>query len=100
LSKSDDERTIQSTANLNAIGINSVSLSFKAFNNLMLTYWNGTIHNDGVKATLDKSIENADLKLSMIDKIIVTGGGGRNPYIKNQVANYFKDSELFISDKI
>jgi molecular chaperone DnaK (HSP70) len=100
LSKSDDERTIQSTANLNAIGINSVSLSFKAFNNLMLTYWNGTIHNDGVKDTLDKSIENAALKLSMIDKIIVTGGGGRNPYIKNQVANYFKDSELFISDKI
>jgi molecular chaperone DnaK (HSP70) len=100
LSKSDDERTIQSTANLNAIGINSVSLSFKAFNNLMLTYWNGTIHNDGVKATLDKSIENADLKLSMIDKIIVTGGGGRNPYIKNQVANYFKGSELFISDNI
>jgi molecular chaperone DnaK (HSP70) len=100
LSKSDDERTIQSTANLNAIGINSISLSFKAFNNLMFTYWNGTIHNDGVKDTLDKSIENADLKLSMIDKIIVTGGGGRNPYIKNEVSNYFKGAEIFISDKI
>jgi molecular chaperone DnaK (HSP70) len=100
LSTSDDERTIQSTANLNAIGINSISLSFKAFNNLMSTYWLGTSDIDGVKATLEKSIENAGLTLSMIDKIIVTGGGGRNPYIKSQVANYFMGSELLISDNI
>lgn len=100
LSTSDDERTIQSTANLNAIGINSISLSFKAFNNLMSSYWLGTSGIDGVKATLDKSIENAGLSLSGIGKIILTGGGGRNPYIKSQVANYFKGSELFISDNI
>jgi molecular chaperone DnaK (HSP70) len=100
LSTSDDVRTIQSTANLNSIGISSISISFKAFNNLMSSYWLGTFGIDGVKATLDKSIENAGLSLSGIDKIILTGGGGRNPYIKSQVANYFKGSELFISDNI
>lgn len=100
LSKSNDERTIPSTKNLIAIGIKSISLSFKAFNTLMLAYWIGNTTNEGIKDTLDKSLVNASLALSKIDKIIVTGGGGRNPYIKNQVANYFKGSELFISDNI
>lgn len=100
LSKSDDFRAIQSTSNLISLGISSISLSFKEFSNLMSLYWNGSSANDGIKGTLDKSLVNAGLSLSMIDKIIVTGGGGRNPYIKNQVANYFKSSELFISDNI
>jgi molecular chaperone DnaK (HSP70) len=100
LSDSNDERTIPSTANLIAIGIKSIALSFKAFNNLMSSYWLGTNGTDGVKTTLDKSIENAGLTLSGINKIILTGGGGRNPYIKSQVANYFKSSELIISDNI
>lgn len=100
LSKSNDEKTIPSTKNLIAIGIKSISLSFRAFNALMMAYWIGNTDNEGIKDTLDKSIENAGVTLSMIDKIILTGGGGRNPYIKNQVANYFKGSELFISDNI
>lgn len=100
LSKSNDERTIPSTKNLIAIGIKSISLSFRAFNTLMLAYWIGNTDNEGIKDTLDKALENASLALSKIDKIIVTGGGGRNPYIKNQVANYFNGSELFISDNI
>lgn len=100
LSISKDERTIPSTKNLISAGINTISLSFQAFNKLMLTYWVGTFDNEGIKDTLNKSLVNADLELSMLDKIIVTGGGGRNPYIKNQVANYFKGSELFISDNI
>lgn len=100
LSASVDERTIKSTANLIAIGINSISLSFKAFNNLMSSYWLGTSDIDGVKNTLEKSLENAGLTLSMIDKTIVTGGGGRNPYIRSHVANYLMGSELFISDNI
>ena len=100
LSKSNDERTIPSTKNLIAIGIKSISLSFRAFNTLMLAYWFGNTDNEGIKDTLDKSLENASLALSKIDKIIVTGGGGRNPYIKNEVANYFKGAEIFISDKI
>jgi molecular chaperone DnaK (HSP70) len=100
LSNSDDIRTITSTNNLISAGIHSISLSFKEFNKLMLSYWIGTSDNEGIKDTLNKSLANAELSLSMIDKIIVTGGGGRNPYIKNQVANYFKGSELVISDKI
>jgi molecular chaperone DnaK (HSP70) len=100
LSKSNDERTISSTTNLIAIGIKSISLSFSTFNSLMLAYWIGNTDNEGIKDTLDKSLANANLALSKIDKIIVTGGGGRNPYIKNEVANYFKGAEIFISDKI
>jgi molecular chaperone DnaK (HSP70) len=100
LSKSDDFRAIPSTSNLISLGISSISLSFKEFSNLMSLYWNGSSAIDGIKGTLDKSLVNAGLSVSMIDKIIVTGGGGRNPYIKNQVANYFKGSELFISDNI
>jgi hypothetical protein len=100
LSKSNDERTISSTTNLIAIGIKSISLSFSTFNTLMLAYWIGNTDNEGIKDTLDKSLANANLALSKIDKIIVTGGGGRNPYIKNEVANYFKGAEIFISDKI
>lgn len=100
LSKSDDFRAIPSTSNLISSGISSISLSFKEFSNLMSLYWNGSSAIDGIKGTLDKSLVNAGLSVSMIDKIIVTGGGGRNPYIKNQVANYFKGSELFISDNI
>lgn len=100
LSNSEDERTITSTNNLISAGITSISLSFKEFNKLMLSYWNGTSDEKGIKDTLNKSLENAKLSLSMIDTIIVTGGGGRNPYIKNLVSNYFKGSELVISDKI
>lgn len=100
LSKSDDFRAIPSTSNLISLGISSISLSFKEFSNLMSLYWNGSSAIDGIKGTLDKSLVNAGLSISRIDKTIVTGGGGRNPYIKNQVANYFMGSELFISDNI
>jgi len=100
LSQSSDIRAIPSTINLNSIGIDSISISFNEFNSIMLSYWLGASDKEGIKDTLDKSIENAELDLSLIDKVIVTGGGGRNPYIKNQVANYFGGSELFISDNI
>jgi molecular chaperone DnaK (HSP70) len=100
LSNSNDKRSITSTENLNSIGIASISISFKEFNSIMLSYWLGKSDRQGIKATLDLSTENAASDLSMIDKVIVTGGGGRNPYIKNQVANYFINSELFISDNI
>jgi len=100
LSISNDERAIPSSENLSSIGITSISISFKEFNNIMLSYWQGSSERQGIKDTLDMSIENAELELSSIDKVIVTGGGGHNPYVKNQVANYFNGSELFISDNI
>jgi molecular chaperone DnaK (HSP70) len=100
LSNSADERSISSTFNLISIGITSISLSFETFNKIMMNYWIGTNVNQGIKDTLNKSLDNANSSLPMIDKIIVTGGGGRNPYIKNQIANYFLRSEIIISDKI
>jgi molecular chaperone DnaK (HSP70) len=99
-STSNDTRSIPATKNLSAIGINSIIISFKDFNSIMQSYWQGTIDLEGIKDTIDKSIVNAQIDISLIDKVIVTGGGGRNPYIKNQVSNYFIGSEIFISDNI
>ena len=99
-SRSLEERTIPSTENLISIGISSISLSFDVLNKLMFSYWSGSNKNEGVKDTLDKALANAGLALTQIAKIIVTGGGGKNPFIKNLIANYFKESDLFISDNI
>lgn len=100
LSTSNDNRSILSTENLRSIGINSIGISFKDFSIIMQSYWEGTADIEGIKDTIDKSIVNAQIDISLIDKVIVTGGGGRNPYIKNKVSNYFKGSEIFISDNI
>lgn len=100
LSTSNDTRSIPATENLRVIGINSIIISFKDFNSIMQSYWQGTTDLEGIKDTIDKSIVNAQIDISLIDKVIVTGGGGRNPYIKNQVSNYFIGSEIFISDNI
>jgi molecular chaperone DnaK (HSP70) len=35
-----------------------------------------------------------------IDKVIITGGGARNPYIKNHLAKYFGAGRLFFVDDI
>jgi molecular chaperone DnaK (HSP70) len=100
LSTSNATRSISSTENLREIGINSIGISFKDFNSIMEIYWEGTDDTEGIEATIDKSIVNAQIDKTIIDKVIVTGGGGRNPYIKNKVSNYFKGSEIFISDNI
>ncbi len=100
ISTSDENRSIPATENLRLIGINSIGISFKEFSSIMQSYWEGTADIDGIKDTIDKSIENAEIDISLIDKVIVSGGGGRNPYIKNQVSNYFRGSEIFISDNI
>lgn len=97
---SNDTRSIPPTSNLISKGVNSISFSFSDFSSLMKSYWLGASNNAGIQETIDKAVINANLDLSRIDKVIITGGGGRNPYIKNQVANYFKNSELFISDNI
>jgi molecular chaperone DnaK (HSP70) len=100
LATSNEERAIPATESLRPLGIKAVSISFQEFNTIMAGYWQGLTAVKGIQATLDQSIENAELELSMIDKVIVTGGGGRNPYIKNRVSNYFINSDLFISDNI
>ena len=100
ISSSNENRSIPATENLRLIGINSIGISFKEFSSIMQSYWEGTAYIEGIKDTIDKSIENAEIDISLIDKVIVSGGGGRNPYIKNQVSNYFRGSEIFISDNI
>jgi molecular chaperone DnaK (HSP70) len=97
---SNEKRTISSTDNLKTMGLNSIELTFNEFNSINNEYWEGTFSTDGIKKTIDNAILNANITASNIDKVILTGGGGRNPYIKNLVFKYFKDSEIFISDNI
>ena len=92
--------TIQSSENLQSIGIASTSITFEEFDKIMDEYWNGSNSAAGIKTTIDRALKNALLDLRSIGKVIVTGGGGRNPYIKNKVSTYFKQSEVFISDNI
>jgi hypothetical protein len=89
-----------STDNLRNSKINSINLQYNEFNNIMLKYWHGNEVSEGIKTTIDKALKDADMTISEIDKIIVTGGGGRNPYIKNLVASLFSKSQIIIQDNI
>lgn len=100
ISTSNESRSIPATENLRLFGINSIGISFNEFSRIMQSYWDGTPDIEGIRDTIDKAIVNAQIDISLIDKVIVSGGGGRNPFIKNQVSNYFKNSEIFISDNI
>jgi len=100
LSNSCETRFISSTPNLINAGLSIIQVSFATFNDVMIEYWNGESGTAGVKDTIDQALLNANLALMDINKVIVTGGGGRNPYIKSHVAKYFGDSDIFISDNI
>jgi molecular chaperone DnaK (HSP70) len=99
-SHSNEVIEIMSTDNLRASNINSIKLEYNDFNNIMLVYWNGNEFTDGIKTTIDKALKNANLTINEINKIIVTGGGGRNPYIKKLVASLFYKSNIIIQDNI
>lgn len=100
LSNSYETRFISTTGNLNDVGIDNIQISFAEFKDIMLEYWHGGSDYNGVEATIDQAIKNASIFSTDINKVIITGGGGRNPYIKNYVARYFVASDIFISDNI
>lgn len=99
-SKSSETVEIGSTANLRSTNINSIKLEYNDFNNMMIEYWDGNEFSGGIKTTINKALKDASLTINEIDKIIVTGGGGRNPYIKNLVADLFAKSMIIIPDNI
>jgi molecular chaperone DnaK (HSP70) len=74
--------------------LNSINLSFHQFKLLIDNYW------DIILETIKPAIRESVANINQIDKVILTGGGGRNPYIKNKVATYFQSSELVIPDNI
>lgn len=75
----------------------NISISFFEFSILMEEYWEG---NDGVNATLASALKKANLQKSDISKIILCGGGSRNPYIRRFTVEMFSGSEVVISDNI
>lgn len=99
-SKSQEIVEIMSTDNLRDCSIPTIKLDYNEFNNIMVEYWNGNEFADGIKTTIDKALENSNLNVCKINKIIVSGGGGRNPYIKKLVSSLFNKSEIIIKDNI
>lgn len=97
---SEENVVIQCDNSFKAIGILSVSISYSEFNDLIIQYWNGLSSKPGILTTIEKALIDAKLTTNSIDKIIVSGGGGRNPYIKNLVAKYFGSSKVIIPNKI
>lgn len=80
--------------------IESIKISYSEFHSIMLKYWNGTESLGGIKETIDQALKDALLTTDDIDKIIITGGGGRNPYIKNFTASLLNNSQIIIQDNI
>jgi molecular chaperone DnaK (HSP70) len=97
---SEEVVKIATTVNLKRNGINEIDLNYTDFNSIMLDYWNGDKSKNGVKTTIDKAINDASISINDIDKAIITGGGGRNPYIKNLVTGLFIKSIIIIPDNI
>jgi molecular chaperone DnaK (HSP70) len=93
-STSEEKIKIPSTDEIRRTGLNEVSLSFSEFNVIMLNYW------EEILETIELAIDDAEIDIIEINKVILTGGGGRNPYMKNMVAVYFNHSELIIPDNI
>ncbi|WP_057938863.1 Hsp70 family protein [Algoriphagus resistens] len=75
----------------------NLSLSFSDFSLLMIHYWQA---NDGVQETIVSALKKAKLIVGQISKIILTGGGSRNPYIQRFTFEMFQSSEINISDNI
>ncbi|ENA1802858.1 Hsp70 family protein [Flavobacterium psychrophilum] len=100
ISKSHETVEIMSTNNLKSCNISTIKLNYNEFNNIMVEYWQGNEILGGIKTTIDKALNDANFTVNQIDKIIVTGGGGRNPYIKSLVASLFHKSQIIIQDNI
>jgi hypothetical protein len=89
-----DNVFITTNREFNVNGLNSINLSFHEFKILIDNYW------DVILETIEPAIRESVVNINQIDKVILTGGGGRNPYIKNKVATYFQTSGLVIPDNI
>jgi len=49
-----------------------------------------------LRATINTALKRANV--TKIDTILITGGGGKNPYFQKYIYNKFLDSEVFIAD--
>lgn len=49
-----------------------------------------------LRTTISTALERANVM--KIDTVLITGGGGKNPYFQKYIYNEFSDSEIFIAD--
>ena len=94
--RSLSEETIQLPIgeNLNEIGLKNVSLSYSIFSKIIDSYWDVLLKT--INSATNDSIDN----LKEINSVILTGGGGRNPYLKSKISTHFSNSNLIIPDNI
>lgn len=77
-----------------------IGLTYKLLYELMYLYWYGAENKEGIQQSINDSLVEANCMISDIDMVIITGGGGRNPYLRSFLANEFPLEKLFISDNI
>jgi len=81
--------------------IERVGITYKEFNEVMEEYC-GFSHknNSSISASINGALRKADLDISEINYVLLTGGGSRNPYFKSILAREFKNAQLLIPDNI
>jgi molecular chaperone DnaK (HSP70) len=71
-----------------------LELSYKRLFELMNNYWVKILE------TLELTLNSARLSKNDLDEIIISGGGGRNPYLRSFTKSYFKNSRIVVPDNI
>ncbi len=77
-----------------------IGITYKTLYDLMHLYWYGTENKIGIQQSINDSLNEATCMKSDVDMVIITGGGGRNPYLRYLLAKEFPPEKLFISDNI
>lgn len=75
-----------------------IGFQYSEFNDIMEGYFNGGGQFEGFKATLDKTLSNAELKKADLDYIIISGGGAKNPYLRALCVSYFDLQKIIMPD--
>jgi molecular chaperone DnaK (HSP70) len=75
-------------------GIAKASLSYYGFQEVMNQYWSILLK------TIDGAVSASGVGIAEVDSVILSGGGGRNPYLKSKVSTHFFNSKLIIPDNI
>lgn len=72
----------------------TLSLQFDVLYRVMKVYW------EAVEKTISTAIDKAGIIVSLLDDVVLSGGGARNPYVKVFSNEYFYGSNIIIPDDI
>lgn len=76
------------------------SVSYNEFDSIMSCYWVGEGGLSGILGTVMAAMVQAKKTKEQINRVILSGGGARNPYIRAKAADLFGADKLFIPDDL